>query len=137
MESDVSVYVQGGFGVIIRKDESELYEKLVGYIKNLSADISTTVDFVAGNKYPALSIHKAGTHIDEMDDEDHAFVVTIDSTVTEFKFFPDRNYEMEPGAWEFSPADIEPEHRRQILKFCEDFGINKDINVVVWNYVTK
>jgi len=137
MESDVCMYVQGAFGVIIRKQETDLYQRLLDYIKNLSVDVSTAVGFRADNKYPALSIHKAGTYRDESDDEDHALVVTIDATVTEFKFFPDQNYEMEAGTWGFSPTDIEPDHRRQILKFCEDFGINKDINVVIWNYVTQ
>lgn len=136
MQHDVLVYAQAGFGVIIRKQETELYEVLLDYIKNLSAHNDNTVGFVAGNQYPALSIHKAGTYTG-LDDEDHALVVAIDSTVTEFNFSPDRDEEVEAGAWAFDPAEIEPDYRRQILKFCEDFGINKDISVVIWDYVTK
>lgn len=117
--------VYAAYAVVIRKQDGDLYEKLLDYLE--TKPIST--------EYPFLSVHEAGVYVVGDEDERNSLVVAISSTVQDFDFFTGHSDNPVHGAFEFSSLDVENVEYRELVKFCQDFEVEKPIDMVVWNFV--
>lgn len=119
--------VYAATAVVVRKDDTGPYEKLVEYLERYPIE----------DAFPSLSVHEAGSYVVGDVDDRNCLIVAIDSTVKDFDFFTGNGYDPVFGAFEFSSLKVENDEYRELVKFCQDFELEKPIDMVVWNHVSS